>query len=185
ITFWLVIHSLSDLWRMANPRHAYLAAGACIAAVIFLSNNFQSELLGKNLGFNWMLFAVGCVIYFASWILWKPVKRYLNFKTFAGLPEVTDTKIELITDGPFSMVRHPRYLMVTIGVVGWCIMANYAGVYVVGFASIIGLVAIVNLEERDLVKRFGDEYLQYQKAVPQLFPTLSGIRRFIASLKEV
>ena len=55
------------------------------------------------------------------------------------------------------MVRHPRYLMVAIGVVGWTLMAQYTGVYAIGLASLAGLVLIVRLEERDLVARFGPQ----------------------------
>lgn len=179
ITFWLVIHSMSVTWRRLNPRFAYLAAGACIFLVVVTCALFQPVLLGNDLGLNPVLFGLGAIIYLASWGLWKPVKQYLDFRTFAGVPEVTNEKITLITDGPFAMVRHPRYFMVAIGVVGWCLMANYSGAYLVGIASLLGLVLVVTLEERDLVVRFGDEYRQYQERVPRLFPTISGLRQFL------
>jgi len=72
----------------------------------------------------------------------------------------------------------PRYLMVAIGIAGWCLMSNYSGGYLIGLLSIAGLFLIVWLEEKDLVIRFGEEYQTYQKEVPQLIPTLNGIKRF-------
>ncbi len=182
ITFWLVIHSLSSTWRKTKPHYAYGVAGLCILAVVGFVYAFQTTLLGDDLGFNMLLFIVGLLIYLASWVLWRPVKKHLDFKTFAGVPEVKNEQISLITKGPFAMVRHPRYLMVGIGVIGWCMMSNYLGAYVIGFASLLGLVAIVRLEERDLIERFGEQYRAYQKEVPQLIPTLAGTRRFLAEI---
>ena len=140
--------------------------------------SYRTQLLGSDLGFNVVLFSLGLVVYIASFVLWRPVKKHLDFKTFAGVPEVTDTKIELIQDGPFAIVRHPRYLMVAIGVIGWCLMSQYTGAYWIGLLSVVGLFLVVWLEEKDLVIRFGDDYRAYQKQVPQLIPTASGIKQF-------
>lgn len=126
------------------------------------------------------MFAAGALVYGASFLLWRPIKKALDFSTFAGVPEVSGKKIELIQSGPFKLVRHPRYLMVGIGVLGWCLMANYAGVYAVGLASLAGLFLVVRLEERDLVARFGHAYLDYAKRVPQLIPTLESLRAYRA-----
>jgi len=179
IVFWLVIHGGSNEWRKRSPEIAYCVAGFFILVVVVLAWSYRNVLLGADWGFQWMLFVPGAVTYIASFILWKPVKRHLDFKTFAGLPEVTNAKIELIQDGPFAIVRHPRYLMVAIGVVGWCLMANYSGAYLVGIISILGLFGVVWLEEKDLVIRFGDQYRKYQEKVPQLVPTLYGAMRFL------
>lgn len=183
ITFWLVIHSFSAAWRKTKPHYAYSVAGLCIIAVLAIVYSFQSALLGQDFGLSVPLFALGLAIYLASWVLWRPVKKHLDFKTFAGVPEVKDQKITLITQGPFAMVRHPRYLMVGIGVIGWCMMSNHSGAYTIGFASLLGLWLIVNLEERDLVARFGDQYREYQSNVPQLIPTMAGVKRFLADIR--
>jgi protein-S-isoprenylcysteine O-methyltransferase Ste14 len=181
ITFWLVIHSMSKTWRKHHVGFAYGVAGIAIVCVLTLCWKLRKTLIGADLGINWLLFAIGLAVYLASWVLWKPVKKNLDFKTFAGIPEVTNKPIPLITNGPFAMVRHPRYFMVAVGVIGWCLMANYAGAYWFGLASIAGLYLIVALEERDLIERFGDEYREYAKRVPQLMPKLSGIKSFLKS----
>lgn len=178
ITFWVIIHAFSDYWRRVKPALAYTTAGICIGAVCLFCYRYQESLLGESLGNNLLLFLIGLTIYLLSWALWRPVKHHLNFKTFAGVPEVTNENIDLIVDGPFKMVRHPRYLMVWIGVLGWCLMANYSGSYAMGIASMIGLLVIVELEERDLVKRFGDQYARYQQDVPRLIPTVNSFSAF-------
>lgn len=180
ITFWVVIHTGSTQWRKRSPEMAYSVAGFLILIVLLLAWSYRMAILGADLGLNLLLFIAGALIYVASFVLWKPVKKHLDFKTFAGLPEVTNRKIELIKDGPFAIVRHPRYLMVAIGILGWCMMSNYLGGYLMSALSVAGLFLIVWLEERDLVIRFGDEYRTYQKQVPQLIPTVSGIKKFWA-----
>ena len=184
ITFWLVIHMGAGYWRGGPPARAYRIAGVCILLVLSLCFYGRSLLVGSDLGMYWPLFLLGSLIYLLSWGLWKPIKRHLDFKTFAGLPEVKNEKIALITDGPFSMVRHPRYLMVSIGIIGWCLMSHHAGAYLMGIASIAALVLIVSLEERDLIVRFGEEYRSYQRNVPMLVPTWSGIKKFWAENRQ-
>jgi protein-S-isoprenylcysteine O-methyltransferase Ste14 len=79
---------------------------------------------------------------------------------------------ELVTEGIYARIRHPRYLSVLLGLVGLALMANYFGIYVVVAAFVPGLYAIIILEERELVERFGDAYRDYCKRVPRLIPRL-------------
>jgi len=145
----------------------------------WLAFTHHASLLGLNMGGNGVLFLCGAVVYGASFWLWRPIKKALDFSTFAGVPEVSGRSIELIQSGPFKLVRHPRYLMVAIGVLGWCLMANYGGVYLIGLASLAGLLVVVHLEERDLIARFGQAYIDYRKQVPQLIPTLESFKTYL------
>ncbi|MEM9277461.1 MAG: isoprenylcysteine carboxylmethyltransferase family protein [Pseudomonadota bacterium] len=183
ITFWLVIHLGARLWRKRKPIFAYCVAGACIGIVVTICILTRNMLLGMDFGTNWFLFTIGAFIYATSWLLWRPVKRHLDFKTFAGVPEITNDPIALITDGPFALVRHPRYLMVLIGIAGWCLMSNYSGAYLMGLVSFFGLLLIIKLEERDLVMRFGDQYRAYQHQVPPLLPNWIGLKKLAAGEK--
>jgi len=69
----------------------------------------------------------------------------------------------LVTSGPYAWVRHPLYL-------GW-VFAVFATPHMTGdrlaFAvlSTAYLAAAVPLEERSLVRAFGDDYVRYQRAV--------------------
>lgn len=180
ITFWLTIHLGSRYWRKKPLMRAYGVAGFFIVIVCGITIFWRETLIGADFGLYLPLFAAGCLIYLLSWRLWRPIKKHLDFKTFAGVPEVSDQPVELIIDGPFSLVRHPRYLMVLIGVIGWCLMSNHAGAYWMGVASFIGMWFIVQIEERDLIDRFGDDYLAYQKTVPQLLPTMQGLKRMVS-----
>jgi len=81
---------------------------------------------------------------------------------------------ELVTDGPYSIVRHPLYVFSFIGVLG------------IGSASenllILALIIIFYLfyypftilaEERKLTNKFGQAYLDYMERTPRFLPKLS------------
>jgi len=81
---------------------------------------------------------------------------------------------ELVTEGPYSMVRHPLYVFSLIGAIG------------IGLASenvlVLGLIVVFYLfyypftilaEERKLTNKFGQAYLEYMKKTPRFLPRLS------------
>lgn len=81
---------------------------------------------------------------------------------------------ELITEGPYSIVRHPLYVFSLIGAFG------------IGLASenllVLGLVVAFYLlyypftimaEERKLTNKFGEAYLEYMKRTPRFLPRFS------------
>ena len=61
-----------------------------------------------------------------------------------------------------------------LSLAGVALITNYLALYVVGAFSIVGLVAITILEERELMVRFGDAYRAYRREVPRFLPRLGG-----------
>jgi protein-S-isoprenylcysteine O-methyltransferase Ste14 len=81
---------------------------------------------------------------------------------------------ELVTEGPYSIVRHPLYLFSLIGSFG------------IGLASenllVLGLIIVFYLlyypftilaEERKMTNKFGDAYREYMKRTPRFIPKFS------------
>jgi len=90
-----------------------------------------------------------------------------GLKTVFGKPQDTP---HVITSGAFSVVRHPIYLGAILGyAVMICLTLSIASA-----ALLVIIVAfycyISRYEEKLLTKRFGDEYREYMKKVPMLFP---------------
>ncbi|GEM_PF-112586 len=84
---------------------------------------------------------------------------------------------QLVTEGPYSMVRHPLYFFSLIGAIG------------IGFASenllVLGAVVLfyflyypltILAEEKKLTRRFGNAYLEYMKIAPRFIPKLSLLK---------
>jgi protein-S-isoprenylcysteine O-methyltransferase Ste14 len=93
----------------------------------------------------------------------RQVWRYLRGHGDSG-------EMKFVTPGPYRLVRHPLY-------VGWLfafwmtpLMTSAHLLFSIATTAYI-LVAI-QLEERDLVREYGNAYEEYKQAVPMLVPSL-------------
>ena len=76
----------------------------------------------------------------------------------------------VITSGVFSIVRHPIYLgsiLTYLGMICFSMSLASAALWV---GIIVFYRYICRYEEKLLIGRFGDEYRDYMKKVPMLFP---------------
>ena len=84
---------------------------------------------------------------------------------------------ELRTKGPYSITRHPMYtgtLGMLLGSMFLSGLSNWAVYFLIWL--IIDLIKIPS-EERLLKETFGEQYIQYQRQVPQLIPGLKLLKR--------
>ncbi|MBV6658782.1 MAG: isoprenylcysteine carboxylmethyltransferase family protein [Devosiaceae bacterium] len=174
--FWGTIHGGISLWKRRPLWQGYTAALVVMLVVAAVSIANLRAFVGPDLGWKPVLFGIGSLLYLASWRIAGKVRRHLNFRTFSGVAEVRGEAGELLTGGPFAVVRHPRYFMVLSMTLGWSLAANHAGGYVVSLLFAAALFALVRLEERELVARFGQRYAHYQASVPMLFPAPWAMR---------
>jgi protein-S-isoprenylcysteine O-methyltransferase Ste14 len=81
----------------------------------------------------------------------------------------------LVTTGLHARARHPIYLAHLCMLVGWTILGGLTVSFVLLVVSaVVTFPLMIWLEERELEKRFGQEFRDYKKAVA-LFPRrLSG-----------
>lgn len=73
-----------------------------------------------------------------------------------------------IVRGPFRWVRHPLYLAMLLLV--WSCPDVSIDRFLFNILWTVWIVVATLLEERDLVDEFGENYLNYQRKVPMLFP---------------
>ena len=77
----------------------------------------------------------------------------------------------LVTDGPYSFVRHPSYLGYMLMVLGvtavWQMWFTY-----IPWVAIPGYVMVSRREEKLLLDHFGDEYRRYMEQVDAFTPKL-------------
>jgi protein-S-isoprenylcysteine O-methyltransferase Ste14 len=107
----------------------------------------------------------------AAFIAFKR-RKHLTMAILAGLPELEEGGKggSLLTEGPYSVVRNPRYIEMVFGVFAYAAFSNYVGPYVLALVSIPLIHMIVILEERELRDRFGPEYDAYLASVPRYWP---------------
>jgi protein-S-isoprenylcysteine O-methyltransferase Ste14 len=83
-------------------------------------------------------------------------------------------KKELITEGPYSIVRNPLYFFSFIGAIGLGLASE--NVLILGLMIIFYLVYYpftVIAEEAKLEATFGEVYLRYKKITPRFIPRFS------------
>ena len=79
---------------------------------------------------------------------------------------------ELVTDGPYGIVRHPMYATEVLAAIS---LALLAANWVIGLLAIgtIAHLLLVRLprEELDLLRTFGERYTSYAMRTPRLVPS--------------
>ncbi len=82
-----------------------------------------------------------------------------------------DEKSKLITHGPFNYVRHPLYSALLLTIPPLMIIWFSDFLFLIPWVVILILSHyVVSLEERGLIKIFGEDYEKYRRFVPPLLP---------------
>ncbi len=93
--------------------------------------------------------------------------------TSAHIAGYKDT--QLITFGPYSLCRHPLYILSLIGGIGVGLAARS---FMLAAATVAVLAALhlraIGAEDRFLLGRHGDAFEAYRRRVPSLWPSFRG-----------
>lgn len=87
---------------------------------------------------------------------------------------------QLVTTGLYSLVRHPQYTGLFIGIFGEGVI-HWPTLFSVGLFPVIVLAysLLARSEEKQVIEEFGEEYRNYQRRVPMFFPRLGQWRQLI------
>lgn len=108
-------------------------------------------------------------------IIQKSFNQY-DLGEFIGtfyISEGPEHENKLKTSGILSRVRHPLYTATLLIASGYILYLPTVASLTSGICIALYLFIGIRLEERKLLAEFGDDYRQYRKKVPMLFP---GIR---------
>jgi methanethiol S-methyltransferase len=132
-------------------------------------------------GLIWGLYGLGWVIAFIATFLINHFELTGLQQVYAHLRRRTPTPPAFRTPFLYRMVRHPMQLGVMITF--WAAPHMTVGrlVFAIGMTAYI-LIGLY-FEERDLERRFGSAYQEYQRTTPRLIPLLRGGTR--ASAKQL
>lgn len=95
-----------------------------------------------------------------------------HFLKVKGTPVPFNPPPELVKTGPYRYTRNPMLTGVFLFLVGVGLAVNSVSLVFL-FTPLFVLVNVWELkiiEEPELVKRLGDEYIEYQKQTPMFFP---------------
>ena len=172
--FWFAAHPFAEKWR-ARRRSPYIVlvpAWALIITVIALVTWPWHALRLYSTPLAWIaalpLFAIGIYLY-------RRAHVGFTHAQLIGRPELEANKEDeqrLVITGIRSRVRHPIYLAHLCEVLAWALGSGLVVIYgLLVFVAITGAV-LIRLEERELERRFGQEYRDYKQRVPAILPAL-------------
>ncbi len=101
------------------------------------------------------------------WSVWKFMKA-------KGTPVPFNPPPKLVVDGPYAYMRNPMMLGVFLLLIGIGIFSGSLSLTVIFVPAFILIVVleIKYIEEPELEKRLGKEYMEYRKNTPMMIPKI-------------
>ena len=107
-----------------------------------------------------VLFALGL-----SFAIWARITIGRNW----GTPMTQKDEPELVTAGPYRLVRHPIYSGILVAGVGTALALSWLWLPAVALAGVY-FVYSATVEERYLTEQFPDDYPAYKRSTKMLVP---------------
>jgi protein-S-isoprenylcysteine O-methyltransferase Ste14 len=172
-SFWLAIHPHADFWRARSrsPYRILLPLWIAMWIVVAFITLPWRQITFYNTHWSWL----PAILLFASgfWLYSQSIKGF-SVLQLGGIPEVLAGPHEqrLVTTGIRSRVRHPVYLAHLCEMLAWSVGAGLVVCYALTALALITGAVMIRMEDAELERRFGEEYLEYRRRVPALLPRL-------------
>jgi protein-S-isoprenylcysteine O-methyltransferase Ste14 len=163
--YWLVAAFSTKRGRV--PWSRQLRIRALIVVVVFLlvrlgvfpgHGGVNTDPWREGIGL--VLFALG--LGFAIW-------ARLHIGRNWGIPMTQKEEPELVTSGPYHLVRHPIYAGILVAAVGTAVALSWLWLTAVLLAGVY-FVYSATVEERYLAEQFPDRYPVYKRSTKMLVP---------------
>jgi protein-S-isoprenylcysteine O-methyltransferase Ste14 len=125
---------------------------------VFHGHGYNSDLWRGGAGL--VLFAVGL-----AFAIWARIHIGRNW----GTPMTQKDDPELVTSGPYRLVRHPIYSGILVAGIGTALALSWFWLAAFALAGIY-LVYSATVEERYLAERFPGSYPEYKRSTKMLVP---------------
>jgi len=80
------------------------------------------------------------------------------------------SKHRLITEGPYTRVRHPMYTVLGLFSLGMALVTANTLIIIFAFIILVAFPFVAKQEEQMLTDAFGEKYLEYMKRTRRFFP---------------
>jgi protein-S-isoprenylcysteine O-methyltransferase Ste14 len=148
------------------PWSRELRIRAVIVVTVFLLIRFGA-FRGHGLNTNLWRAGVGLVLFACglAFAIWARVHIGRNW----GTPMTQKVEPELVTSGPYHLVRHPIYSGILVASFGTAVALSWLWLIAVALA-VIYFVYSATVEERYLTAQFPDAYPVYKRSTKMLMP---------------
>jgi protein-S-isoprenylcysteine O-methyltransferase Ste14 len=142
-----------------------------LLAMLLLNASISSVYLIESDGWN-RYFSM-MLATFAIFIFKTAFKQY-SLRGFTGFE--SDDHESFKADGILKHVRHPIYSATILMVVGFWLFIPNVTTLISACCIFIYLAIGIPLEERKLIKKYGEAYVLYRGKVPAIFPRIYSTR---------
>jgi protein-S-isoprenylcysteine O-methyltransferase Ste14 len=159
----------ANVWAESTPSRLMHVVPLVVAGVLLVSPavplpGFNQRFVPPLAGIFWLGWLTAAVgLLFTIW-----ARRHLASNWSGDVTLKADH--ELITSGPYSLVRHPIYTGLLLGFVGSALaLGEWRGLVAVALVG-LSLWRKLRVEERVMRQIFGERYLAYERRVSALIP---------------
>ena len=162
--YWLVAAFSMKRGRVPWSRELRIRAVLVVLAIVLLRlGAFRGHGLNTDpwrAGLGLVLFALGL-----GFAIWARVHIGRNW----GTPMSQKNEPELVTSGPYHLIRHPIYSGVLLAGVGTAVALSWLWLIAVALAGIY-FVYSATVEERNMAKQFPETYPLYRRSTKMFVP---------------
>jgi protein-S-isoprenylcysteine O-methyltransferase Ste14 len=162
--YWLVTAFSAKRGRVQWSRELRVRAVIVVLAILlvrlgaFRGHGLDSDPWRGGLGL--VLLAIGL-----GFAIWARVNIGRNW----GTPMTRRDDPELVTSGPYHLVRHPIYSGILLAAVGTAVGLSWRWLIAVAIVGVYFLYS-ATVEERYLTQQFPNAYPAYQRSTKMLIP---------------
>jgi protein-S-isoprenylcysteine O-methyltransferase Ste14 len=162
--YWLVAAFSMKRGRVPWSRELRIRAVIVVVVIILVRvGAFRGQSLNTDplrAGIGLVLFALG---------LWFAIWARLHIGRNWGTPMTQKDEPELVTSGPYHLVRHPIYSGILVAGAGTAVALNWLWLTAVALAGVYCFYS-ATVEERYLTEQFPDSYPVYKRSTKMLLP---------------
>ncbi len=169
--YWLLVHPFVDFWR---ARGATLKRVGPLWALLWLLAGLATyPWLRVFLYRTPLAWLPGGLFILAALAIYYRARHGFSMDQVLGRSELEPDKHEqrLVTTGLRARMRHPLYLAHFCDLLGFTIGTGSLALFALTTFALPTGALMIWMEERELERRFGDDYRAYKRRVP-LFPGL-------------
>src|SRR5262245_1415918 len=162
--YWLMGAFFAKKSRVAWPRELRIRAVIVVAAVLLTR---LGAFRGHGLHTDWWRAGLGLVLLALGlgFAVWARIHIGRNW----GTPMTQKDDPELVTSGPYHLVRHPIYSGFLVAGVGTAVALNWFWLTAVILVGVYFLYS-ATVEERYMADQFPDDYPVYKRSTKMLVP---------------
>jgi protein-S-isoprenylcysteine O-methyltransferase Ste14 len=121
---------------------------------------------------GWFMLCIGAILWIRSVFTFGADNLALLYVYYPEEGRIIDSNI-------YSVLRHPAYAAVLRVGIGLALLNGNANAIAFAILMPLGFIGWIRLvEEKELIERFGQPYVDYRKRVPAFWPRLQDMGKF-------